>query len=159
MKLTDDQIVEIYLSSDPTAKLAADYGVSTFTIRSVKKGRTRGDITGQYLMFPVQPRSHRKILTDDMVKEIYEFTGTLAQLNAIYGISKSVANNIKFGRTYASVTAQLGPPGELRLHSLTWDDVCTIRASTMETKLLASLFNVSESTVRNIRAGRTRQFK
>lgn len=159
MKLTKSQVDEIFLSDKPTAALAQEYGVSTFTIRAIKRGRIHGDITGQYELLPTQPKTHRKILSDNLVRAIYEFSGTVRSLKLLFGVSKNVANNIKFGYTYKSITENLGVPGELRLHSLTWDDVCTIRASNLETKVLASLFGVSVGTINNIRSGRTRQFK
>lgn len=159
MKLNETQVIEIFLSEETTALLAAIYGVSTFTIRAIKRGHTRGDITGQLSFLPVQPKSRRPILSDEMVKGIFRYTGSLKTLKSLYGVSKSVANNIKFRHTYQSITEGLGDPGELRIHSLTWDDVCTIRASSLQSSVLADLFFVSPATINNIRAGRTRQFK
>jgi hypothetical protein len=160
MRLSSNQVLEIFLSSESTAMLGLSYSVSESTIRAIKRKKSHADITGQLSLFPGRPlQSNRLILTDSQVLEIYKFSGTIAQLRAYFGISKRVATNIKFGHTYRSITRDLGVPGELRLHSLTWDDVCTIRASTLESSILAQLFFVTRGTINNIRSGRTRAFK
>jgi len=159
MRLKSDQIIQIYLSNLSTMELAMTYGVSTNTIRSIKRKRSHIDITGQLQLFPGRPKGNRHILDDQTVLDIYEATGTTRWFKEQFGVSKSVVQNIKFGRTYQAVTEGLGVPGEIRVHSLTWDDVCTIRASRLPTQTLVELFGVSAGTINNIKTGRTRSFK
>lgn len=160
MKLTEYEIAMIFITEEPTRVLAAKYKVSTHTIRNIKRRRVHTDVTGQYSLFPKSKRQgNRHILPDEDVLYIYRYAGSLSRLKLKYGISKRVAMNIKFRHTYVGVTENEGPPGELRVHKLTWDDVCSIRGSLLESSVLAELFGVTKSTINNIRAGRTRKLK
>lgn len=156
--LSQRQVEEIYVSPLRTSILAAIYGVSTHTIRAIKRQQTHASVTAG-LVRGEYTRGNRRILDDATVIEIYKFSGTPKELFEKYRVSKKVAMNIKFGFTYSSVTAGLGFPGEFRLHKLTWDDVCSIRAVNGHTGWLSDTFGVSESTIRNIIAGRTRTLK
>jgi hypothetical protein len=160
MKLTTQEILDIFFAPESTAILAAVFGVSENTVRSIKRRRSHANITGQLSFFPGKAKSNRHILDDTTVCEIYQFSGSIKQLKKRFGISKAVANNIKFRYTYREVTESINElPGEIKLHKLSWDDVCTIRASNVETEVLAEIFNVSKSTINNIRSGRTRLLK
>jgi hypothetical protein len=163
-KLSEQQVIEIFLSEEPTSIIAAVYGLSTNSVRSIKRRHTYQEITQQRELFPsVQKVKTRKpILDDDTVIAIYKFTGSISKLKEKFGVSKKVAQNIKFGFTYRSITEEIRnirPPGEIKLHSLTWDDVCAIRASSLSQSILASLFNVSNTTISNIKLEKTRKFK
>lgn len=157
--LSDKQVEDIFLSEDKTADIAARHGISTNSVRAIKRRETHQDVTR---LFP-QPGRHmstnRPILDDATVRAIYEFTGNPQELKAKFGISKRVAMNIKFRITYSGHSGITGLPGEIKLYKLTWDDVCTIRASSLSSAVLAELFGVSKSTINNIRSGRTRTLK
>ncbi len=157
--LVRSDVEKIFESSLSTTVLAQTYGVSTNTIRSIKRRRSHTQWTSHLLVPGIARKSNRHILDDETVWAIYKFTGNTKDLKYRFGISKKVAMNIKFQITYSSVTQGLGPPGELKVHKLTWDDVCTIRASNLGSAVLAGLFGVSTSTVNNIIAGRTRTLK
>lgn len=163
-KLSEQQVIEIFSSSESTSIIAAIYGVSTNTVRSIKRRHTYREITQQRELFPNPQRVKTKkpILDDETVIEIYKFSGSISALKQNFGVSKKVAQNIKFGFTYRSITEEIRntcPPGEIKLHSLTWDDVCAIRASSLSQSILASLFNVSNTTISNIKLEKTRKFK
>lgn len=159
MRLTPTQVFEIFVSEEKTVLLAAAYGVSESTIRSIKRRRSHPDQTGQFSLLPGRSRCNRHILDDATVEAIYYFSGSIKELKARFGVSKIVANNIKFGLTYKEVTEGLGFPGELKIHNLSWDDVCTIRSTVMDSASLAEIFGVSKGTINNIRSGRTRRMK
>lgn len=152
-------VEHIFQSTMSTVQLAAMYQVSTNTIRSIKRRKSHMDWTKHFLVPGVPAQTNRKILDDSTVWAIYKFEGNTRELKQKFGVSKRVAMNIKFKITYASVTEGLGFPGEMKVHKLSWDDVCTIRASNLNTQILADLFGVSSSTVNNIIAGRTRNLK
>ena len=160
-KLTQGEVIEIFTSTQSTSMLSALYSVSTNTIRSIKRRRSYIGITQRYDLLPTVPKlsSKKPILDDHTIQEIFYFSGTIRELKDRFGISKKVANNIKFGITYSSVTVEFDNPGELKIHSLSWDDVCSIRASSLSSFTLSLLFKVSVSTIANIKAGRTRKFK
>lgn len=157
--LSRPDVEQIFQSTMSTAWLAKAYRVSTNTIRSIKRRRTHSEWTKHILAPGVAPNTNRKVLDDATVWAIYKFTGNTKDLKQQFGISKKVAMNIKFQITYSSITQGLGPPGELKVHKLTWDDVCTIRASNLGSSVLAELFGVSTGTVNNIISGRTRNLK
>ena len=156
--LSQTDVEHIFQSTMTTLQLSSMYGVSTNTIRSIKRRRTHTSITDKFALVG-KANSNRAILPDQVVREIFLFSGNSIQLKSKFGVSKKVAMNIKFGYTYSSVTSSLGYPGEIRVHKLTWDDVCTIRASSMSAQILSELFDVSVGTINNIRTGRTRKFK
>lgn len=159
MKLTPEQVFEIFISDELTSLLAVRHGVSTSTVRAIKRRRSHPGVTGQYELIPGRSRSNRYVLDDKTVREIYLASGTPKWFKSKFGVSKRVVSNIKFRQTYLGVTEDLGIPGEIQLYSLTWDDVCTIRASSLHTTELSQMFGVTRETINNIKSGRTRRMK
>lgn len=157
--LTQADVEFIFQSTMTTSQLAHAYSVSSNTIRSIKRRRTYTAYTSKFLVAGSPKLTNRKILDDATVWAIYKFEGNTLQLKQKFGVSKRVAMNIKFKLTYSSVTEGIGYPGEMKVHKLSWDDVCTIRASNLASSVLAELFGVSVGTVNNIMAGRTRKLK
>lgn len=160
MKLSTQDVLDIFDSPESTEMLALAYDVSTNTIRSIKRRRSHRHITTQIETSAGKSRGNRHILDDQTVRRIYHFSGTIKELKNTFGVSKSVANNIKFRYTYREVTEGInGAPGELKLHKLSWDDVCSIRAVTVPSDVVALMYGVSVGTINNIRNGRTRVLK
>lgn len=100
-----------------------------------------------------------KKLDNDTVMKIYYFSGTAAEIQEKFGCSLRVARRIKFGQTYGDVTQYLDDPGEIRLHSLTWDDVCEIRASDQPASYFCKKYGITKETVYNIRNEKTRKYQ
>lgn len=157
MKLTESQIIDIYVSESPTEALARKHGVSTHTVCAIKRGHAHGRLTTN--LVPGRAPSTRHILSDQTVKEIYLFSGTISEFHMRWGVSKRVVENIKFKQTYTAQTENLGMPGEIVIHSLAWDDVCDIRASSDSVNELAEFYGVSRKTIYNILSGTTRSLK
>jgi IS30 family transposase len=159
-RLTDSQVLFAYVADLPTSEIATILNVSTHTIRGIKRGTYHNGLVRSVTAGPPgKAKSRRHILSQDDILFIYRFSGTLRDLKQAVGVSKRVAMNIKFRQTYSRVTANEGAPGELRIHKLTWDDVCAIRGSSLSSSVLSQLFFVTVGTINNIKAGRTRALK
>lgn len=100
-----------------------------------------------------------KKLPSSIVEQIYKFSGTLSEIQDKFGCSARVAKRIKLGETYFELTQFFESPGEIRLHQLTWDDICDIRASDESAPFVAKQFGITKETVYNIRNGKTRKYK
>lgn len=157
MRLTESQIIDIYISERPTEALAREFAVSTHTVCSIKRGHSHARITEK--LVPGRAPSTRHLLSDRTVREIYELSGTISEFHMRFGVSKRVVENIKFKQTYTAQTEGLGDPGEIILHSLAWDDICDIRASSESVNELAKFYGVTRKTIYNILSGTTRSLK
>lgn len=100
-----------------------------------------------------------KKLKPQLVKDIYFFTGTAQEITEKFKVSVRVAKRIKYGQTYIDVTYPFGTAGEIKIHKLTWDDVCEIRASDLPSKDLANKFKITKESIYNIKNGKTRKYK
>lgn len=100
-----------------------------------------------------------KKLDKDTVKQLYYFSGTAAEIKEKFGCSVRVAKRIKFGQTYEEITQFFDSPGEIKLHKLTWDDVCDIRGSDYPASHYCQKYGITKETVYNIRNGKTRKYQ
>lgn len=158
-KLKERQVIEIYQSVKPTKEIALEYNVSASTVVSIKNKSSYRTVTGIITNEPGQPAdSTRKILSSQLVEDIYYFTGSAEEIKEKFGCSVRVARNIKFGKTYQTITENFGDAGEIKLYGLTWDDVCSIRSSNDSVAQLADEYSVTTETIRNIRLNKTRNF-
>lgn len=158
-KFTQDQVIEIYYSTDKTADIATKFQVSTGTIKDIKRKTYYRSITENFGPPGYHSSLKRIPLSDDIIKEIYYFSGTAKDFKEKFNCSVSVARNIKFGKTYSRVTLPLiGEAGEIKIHNLTWDEICEIRSSDDSCAKLGKQYKVHPETIRNIRNGKTRNY-
>lgn len=93
MRLTEDQIVDIYTNEEPHSDLAARYGVAVNTVMSIRHGKTHTWLT-QSLTAPIRYRRKAK-LSADQVEEIRGSSESLSTLAKRYRISPSMVSRIK----------------------------------------------------------------
>lgn len=100
-----------------------------------------------------------KKLSNKIVSDVYFFTGTVQEINKKFGVSARVAKRIKYGQTYTDITFSFGEAGEIKIHKLTWDNICDIRSSDESASNIAKKYGITKETVYNIKNGKTRKYK
>lgn len=101
-KLTNEQVLEIFNSKERREELCEKYGVSITTVKSIKLGKTWGQVTGK-IYSRAMNKSHGG-LTDKDVIDIYESTERPGVLMKKYNISNVSINNIKTGFRWSYLT-------------------------------------------------------
>jgi hypothetical protein len=158
-KLNEQQVISIFRSCESTKVLANQYGISNAAVCAIKRGYSYTHLTEPLNEYPgYNPLSRHRFLTPAMVKEIYMFSGTSEEIKDKFGVSVTVARNIKFHHMYFDATKDLDDPGGIKIYNLSWDDVCDIRASILSAKELADLYAVDRQTIYNIRNYKTRKY-
>ncbi len=155
--LTIDEISDIYLSDLPKTEIAKKHKVSVSCVAAIKRRYTYKSETADLGEPGHDIKSKRKPLTPEKVIEIFTFRGTSSEIQKQFGISVTVARNIKFRNTYRHVTESLGDPGEIVIYSLDWNQVCDIRSSMDKISDLSERYKVDRQTIYNIRSGKTRK--
>lgn len=156
-KLSEDNVKTIYKSTDTNRELSLRFGISNSSVAAIKRGMSYRSITMNLGEPGFHSNSKRKPLIPETVKEIFQFYGTTKKLKERFGVSVTVARNIKYRITYGNITEDLGDPGELVIYNLDWDQICEIRVSDDSAALLAERFSVDRQTIYNIRSGKTRR--
>lgn len=159
-KITKDQVLEIYYSCDSTKDLSERFSISSPQILGIKRKRYHKNILKDIQEPPgFNHNARRKPLTDETVKEIFIFSGTIKQFKEKFDISITAVRNIKNRITYENITKNMENPGEIIIHKFTWDQVREIYISKESAKILAERYNVSTTTIYDIRNGKTRNWK
>ena len=159
-KLTCQQVLEIYRSEQAISEIVEYYSISASQVLSIKRRKSYIDILDD-VQEPAgrDPNSSRVYLTDQQVRDVFLYTGSVKDFKEVFGISIQIARSIKNRLRYKDVTCDLGDPGEIKLHKLTWDDVVNIRQSLKSEAELAKQYGVHPETVINIKLRKTRRFK
>lgn len=105
-KLTESEVRVILLDARPYAVIAADYGVHTQTISSIKNRKSWAHV--QVDQVAKAPRvSHRKGMSDkindDIVREIRNSSTPGSELAERYGVSRQLITNIRKRRVWKHV--------------------------------------------------------
>ena len=159
-KLTDEQVILIYYSSDTAHQIQQQYNVGNDTIYGIKNQRYYRNITKYITELPgTCSGSNGRFIPNEIIVAIFLFSGTAKEYKDKFNVGIQVVKNIKFRYTYKNITQHLSDFGEIRVNKLTWNEVCSIRASDLSTKSLAEQYNISGETVRNIQSNKTRTFK
>lgn len=156
--LNVNQIIQIYLSCASIGYLAEQFNVSSRTILNIKHKRTHKKLLDKIDIPCGKPINNKHLLDDETVKAIYEFSGTIQDLKNAFGVSPSVAKNIKNHRTYIGVTDGLTNPGEIISYGLAWSDILSIRKASGTLNEIAKTYGISKTTVWNIKNRVTRTY-
>ena len=97
-KLTNEQIVEIFLSTLSQPVLAKKYGVRQNYISRIQTRKRAARITRNLEMPFRKPHNHK--LTPELVLKIYNAKGEQNEISKKYAISKMAVSNIKTGYTW-----------------------------------------------------------
>lgn len=159
-RLTIEQVIEIYRSTESKEILTRIYNISNGIINGIKGKRYYRSITDTLDELAGKCKGDKKIpLSKEVIEDIYYFEGTVKELKEQFGVSVTLARNIKTGHTYKNITKNLGNPGGIKLHGLTWNDVVEIRKSSESNKILSNYYGVSPNTISSIRNMKTRLYR
>jgi DNA-binding Xre family transcriptional regulator len=100
-KLSDKQVAAIYRSKKSKEALAAEYGVTHWTIQDIWHGKSRTDTTDKLPPRKVKVKRH---LTPEQVLEIYRADGTQQEIADRFGMSRANVSLIKSGKQWPHVT-------------------------------------------------------
>lgn len=158
-KLTAEQVIEIYHSTEKTADVAKKYNVGCGQVTSIKRKMSYKKPLAEITEPPgVHPSCRRVPLSKETIIAIFLDTATPTEFKQKYNVGVSVVRRIKNRQTYRSVTKNLQGPGQIIIHKLSPEDVFTIRNSKEKTEPLAKKYGVHKETIRNIKSARTRRF-
>ena len=142
-KLTDDVVIEIFNSKEPTSVLKNKYGVSASAINGVRDGKSWGWLTGKHYR---KVREQRKF-SDDQVLEIFNSLDSVADISLKYGASYSSIRAIKSGMVHSDVTGKSYNPKM----KLSLSQIVEIQKSKDTNAILAKRYNVHICTISNIK--------
>ena len=160
-KLTEQQVIEIYHSTENLLDLSVKYGISKPQLTALKQRIYYKNITKDIKVMPgvyAGGKKCRQIIPVDLIPTIYKETGTYMYFHEKYNITPVVVRNIKKRKSHTKYTNNLGFPGEIARYNLTPDNIFEIRESTKTLEELSNVYGVHIETIRNIRKGNTRQF-
>jgi len=146
MKLTKEQIIEIYYSSKSSKILEEEYKVSNSTILSIKRKKSHKNILKNVTDSPGYS-SRRIPLSDEIIIDIFESSLTFKEYYEKYHISPQVVKNIKNRKSYKNITKNL-KCGEIRKYGLTNSEREEIMTSDLPPRELIKKFKISYETVR-----------
>ncbi len=156
-KLTEEQVLEVYFSTESTNKLAEKYNLSNSQISSIKRKRSYRDILMHIPEKPGHAVNSRRIpLSDDSVRCIFFDEGDAKYFRKKYKVGIAVVRNIKDRKTYKAITKRLTHPGQIKLYRLGPSEIFAIKNSQKTNDELAKTYGVHRETVRNIKNGITR---
>jgi len=146
--LTNKDAIDIINSNKTDKELANIYNVHSSTINNIKCGKNRSDITKV-------PRRFKEKVNVGVVLKIFNSTNDDATTAKEYGVCRQHVNAIKSGLRYSEITGKVYQRKQKVATKITRNIVMGIK-SMRHLKLKDSMigFNVSESVVVKIRAGK-----
>jgi predicted DNA-binding protein YlxM (UPF0122 family) len=166
-KLSKEKIIEIYelsWKSDLVQQEIADkYNISSDTVHNIKCGIEWSEITGQVYEKNIHTSSE---LSEETVMKIYNDSWnsdlTEKEIGDKYNTSSATVNRIKNGRVWANVTGHKENAEKLPIHlctTLSKENVLDIYDlswnSTLSQREIGKKYNIKQSTVNDIKTGRT----
>lgn len=135
------------------------YFGGTFPVKEISAHPRSGGVRGEAIYCPVKGKK----LTREEAIDIYkEDRYPLPELAELYGVTISTVYDIKDGRTWRKATGATlklrrnRPIANTNSKALTAKDALDIyREKTMSSAELAEIYNVTTTTIANIKAGRT----
>lgn len=103
-KLTNDQIKEIFVSTENQVELAKKFGVNQNYISRIQLRIRCARIT-KGLVQP-QRKPHNHILTPPLVLEIFNLSLEQKKIAEMYGVSEMTISGIKTGRNWSHITGK-----------------------------------------------------
>jgi len=161
-KFTDEEIKEIYISTEDTSILMQRFNVTRPTINTIRSGKEWSEITKGLICGVAEGRERSRdvsaILTKEQVQEIYLAKDTLNNLAKKFNTDITTISKIKCGVNWKDVTAMLGEAGSSEhpfKAKLTKETVKNIYLSKELSKVLAERYNITARSVNHIRAKET----
>jgi len=100
-KLTEEQVLKIFVAKGSLKKIATEYGVDPHQIFDIKRGHNWKWLTNK--LTPVR-ENHNTSLTNEQVLEIYSMKGTCKAVGIKYNISPQTVSSIRNGTNWSWLT-------------------------------------------------------
>jgi len=161
-KFTDEEIREVYTSTETSSELAKRLNVTKVTINTIRSRKEWSKVTeGLEINIPTgseRTREASAILTKEQVREVYLAKDTLANLAKQYGTDTTTISKIKCGINWKDVTESLGEAGSSEhpfKAKLQKDTVKEIYLSKETSKVLAIRYGITPRSINQIRSKET----
>lgn len=160
-KFTNQQVEEIYRSTESLDILADRFNCTRYNIITIKRKIYYRCVTKDIDELPgyceEDTGKGKEIpIPIDLIEKIFYDTGDYEYFWNTYRATYNVVRSIKLKRTWKKITSKLGQPGEVKRYNLTNSNIDTIINSGRTLDDLANEFGVHRETIRNIRKGTTR---
>jgi hypothetical protein len=160
-KFTNEQVIEIYYSSEDLDILCKKYNCIRYNIISIKRKIYYRNVTKDIKELPGFPEkcgSTTFPIPIDLIEDIFYDTGDYEYFYEKYRATKVVVRNIKKKISFKKITSKLGIPGQVKRYGLTQDMVSEIFRATGTNKEIAEKYGIHYNTVRNIKGKYSRAF-
>ena len=105
-RLTEEQVVNIFLARGLQRDIAAAYGVKQSAVSDIKRRRRWRDVTRPYKAQPYATQFSRKLDHAD-VRAIFMADGTQSSIAQRFNVTQGLVSKIRSGRVWPTVTAGL----------------------------------------------------
>ena len=162
-KFTNEQVIEIYHSTENMDILAERYGVARYNIITIKRKIYYKSVTWNIDVLPgfcIDDLGSGKSLPipQDFIEKIFYDTGDYSYFWEKYRATCGVVKGIKSKRSFKSITSKLGTPGQVKRYGLTQDMVEEVFNAIGTNSEIAKKYNIHYNTVRNIKSKYSRAF-
>jgi hypothetical protein len=160
-KLSAEQVIEIYYSTESYTSLSEGFNVGTYQIISIKRKLTYKNILNGIIDMPgfyTEGKTTRLPLPIDFIEKIFYDTGDYDYFWKTYNATERVVQGIKNKKSFKRITLNLGKPGQVKRYGMTRDMVDEVYNASGTNKYIAAKFNIHYNTVRNIKGKNSRAF-
>jgi len=160
-KLSAEQVIEIYYSTESYKSLSCIFGVGTYQIISIKRKLTYKNVTKDIYDLPgfyTEGKTTRLPLPVEFIEKIFYDSGDYNYFWEKYKATERVVQGIKNKKSFKKITSKLGIPGQVKRYGMTRDEVEAVYNSTGTNREVAAKFGIHYNTVRNIKGKNSRAF-
>jgi len=160
-KLSSEQVIEVYHSTESYKLLSEKYSVGTYQIISIKRKLTYKNVTRDILDLPgfyTEGKTTRLPLPIEFIEKIFYDSGDYAYFWEKYKATERVVQSIKNKKSFRKITSGFGTPGQVRRYGMTRDEVEAVYNATGTNRDVALRFGIHYNTVRNIKGKNSRAF-
>ena len=161
-KFTNNQVVEIYHSTNTIDQLCKEHRVVRYNIITIKRKIYYRNVTKDITELPgcndldLYGKGGGFPLPIDLIESVFYDTGDYEYFWNRYRLTAVAIRSIKKKKSWKKITSGLGTPGQVKRYNLTNDDVENIIASADTLIQLSEKYGVHLETIRNIKKGITR---
>lgn len=160
-KFTEQQVLEIYHSSENLDILASMYACTRYNIITIKRKIYYRNVTKDIAELPGFSDSQKSTpfpIPIDLIEPIFYDTGSYEYFLEKYKASERVVQGIKNKKSFRKITSKLGIPGQVKRYGMTRDMVEAVYNATGTNREIAAHFSIHYNTVRNIKGKNSRAF-
>lgn len=162
-KLTDEQIIDIYTSTDTIENLCKKYGINRYNVMTIKRRIYYKHVTGSISELPGFSNLDSKKGTSyplpiDKIESVFYDSGDFKYFEQTYKITPTVVKSIKSKKYFRRITSVLGTPGPVKRYGMTQQMVDDVYNAAGTHKEIAEKFGIHRNTVTNIKSKQSRAF-